>query len=70
MLDIRELYGMPVGMADKILQAQGYSLRTVDYMSKRGKAGADARIVRADMENGVVNAVVSWFNTDITQESE
>ena len=70
MFDIKQIYGLPIGLADRIIKLHGYNIEIIDYLSLRGKLGDDARVLRASIKENTVIVIVSWFCTDIINSNE
>ena len=65
MFDVKQLYGLSIESADRIVKLNNYDLKIVEYVSLKGKMGNDPRVIRASFNNETVTVVVGWFNTDI-----
>lgn len=65
MFDVKQLYGLSIESADRIVKLNNYDLKIVEYVSLKGKMGSDPRVIRASFNNETVTVVVGWFNTDI-----
>ena len=65
MFDVKQLYGLSIESADRIVKLNNYDLKIGEYVSLKGKMGSDPRVIRASFNNETVTVVVGWFNTDI-----
>ncbi len=68
MFDIKSLYGLPLKMADQFIRERGFEPCVKEYVSKRGPAGKDARVISAKLKGNRVYLVIGFFKTNIEQE--
>ena len=62
----RKLLGLPLEEAKAILKEEGIAAEIINYVSLRGVQNAnDVRVVRARIEQGSAQVVVSEFLTEI-----